>query len=82
MVSIPRCGCQGESFQIMVRIAGSEIIQEEEGIKERYLGKTKGSLQMDSGSLDSRLTRKDSFDLSDIFHCSDLLVTPALWQNR
>ena len=65
MVSIPRCGCQGNPFEIIFRILVAEIVQQQERIEILGFAEAEGALQFYARAFDGRL------GLNDLFYWSE-----------
>ena len=59
MVSIPRWGCQGKPFHIVLRIIGTKIIKKQKRVKNGHFTESKNPLQVNAGPFNRRLALED-----------------------
>ena len=57
-----------KTFDILVRIAGMKVIQQQKGVQIRELLVAKRPFQVHASPFDGRLTFQYSFNFSDISH--------------
>ena len=61
MVSMPRCGCQGNPAQVIGRILVAEVVEQQERIEFLGFAETEGALQFDAGAFDGGRGLNDFF---------------------
>jgi hypothetical protein len=65
MVSIPRWGCQGNPFEVVLGALVAEIVEEEKRIKFAGFAEAEGPAELDPGALSRGLGLGNALDRSE-----------------